>query len=106
MSEQPKLSELIRRGAAMVDGQCYGEFVVYDNDRTLCCALGAAYYALTNHLPPSNKFGQVNGSQVLDTFSDYPDVGIDNPLVDWITEHNDAGNSFSEIAEQLEAWGL
>lgn len=94
-----KLSELIREGAAMVDGQCWGDLVIRDGDKTLCCALGAAYYALTGNLP-------LLVPTVLNTFADYPDVGVDEPLTDWITEHNDQGMTFNEIAEQLEAWGL
>lgn len=55
MTTQPKLSELIRKGAAMVDGrQAFGDFIKYDGEGNVClCAIGAAYYALTGELPKS-----------------------------------------------------
>jgi hypothetical protein len=102
---KPLLSELIRKGATMVDGQCRGEFVVYEDDKILCCALGAAYLAATGYPPPMRN-GDVDGSSVLNLFADYPDVGVDEPLTDWVTEHNDEGQTFEELAAQLESMGL
>lgn len=109
MTEKPKLSELIRKGAAMVDGQCQGDYICDDGqDGVYCCAAGAAYYAFTGDLPrPIITYGILSTDSPIDVLAnagihllDY-DKGID--VVEW----NDAENlTFEEIALKLESLGL
>ncbi len=97
-----KLSELIRKGAAMVEGrQCIDDYITLDANGEVClCVLGAAYYALTGNLPISAAAEYEvevtpTAELIVEGFSP-PDLGR-------IRRMNDDGMTFDEIISELEA---
>lgn len=102
-AEKPKLSALIRRGAAMVDGrQAFGDYIQHIHNAVCLCAIGAAYYALTGTLPePYNLDTDIN--PVYDTLRSV----VEFPNDFSISYLNDFERmTFDEIAAALEARGL
>lgn len=104
MTTQPRLSELIRKGAKMVDGrQCTEDYMRYDDDGQVClCVLGAAYYGLTGKLPLRDI---ENDSPVWDTLKEF--VGGQDRVLRIAAQDNDTSDmTFEEIAADLETMGL
>lgn len=111
--ERPLLSALIRRGGELLDGrQCTGNYIRTDGDEeTYCCALGAAYLALTGEEPgtvgdylseESPLFGAQDPIDALK--AEFPG---DGDAIDRIEVWNDAHHmTFEQIAAELEARGL
>ncbi len=97
-----KLSELIRKGAAMVEGrQCIDDYITYDTDGKVClCVLGAAYYALTGNLPiPAAAEYEVDVTPTTELLVEgyaIHDLGKNRRM-------NDNGSTFDEIISALEA---
>ena len=71
-SKMTKLSELIRKGAAMIDNrQCTEDYIRYDDKGRVClCVLGAAYYGMTGNLPLDKDTDELS---VWDTVKDAVD---------------------------------
>lgn len=104
MTTQPRLSELIRKGAKMVDGrQCTEDYMRYDDDGQVClCVLGAAYLGLTDELPGWKIDQELS---VWDTLKDA--TGYEDKVLHTVAQDNDISNmTFEEIAADLEAKGL
>lgn len=100
-----KLSELIRTGAAMVDGRQWQlDFIGYDENGQVClCATGAAYYAKTGYLPESISPWKHGGSPFGALWETHRQAG----LMEQIVFMNDSQHmTFEEIAQALEAKGL
>lgn len=98
-----KLSALIRKGAAMVDGRQWFEddYIGYNEDGQLClCAIGAAYYALTGNLPVSGFHEDCDVGSVMREYASASSVSI----IDVISLNDDHHLTFEEIAEFLEAY--
>lgn len=99
MTTQPKLSALIRKGAAMVDGKCIGDYIEQHPGEIYCCAMGAAYYAFTGELPLSKD------NPACDVLDMLAGNGISTS--GQVFHMNDTANmSFEDIADELESKGL
>jgi tartrate dehydratase beta subunit/fumarate hydratase class I family protein len=101
---KPRLSELIRKGAILVDGrQARRDYIrLSKSGDVFCCALGAAYYALENKLPKSDKVIWGDLRYMLHNATGCPMDDIFN-----VVKMNDVeGKSFVQIAAALEARGL
>ena len=98
-----KLSEAIRRGAALRP-QAHGDYSRILANGTICtCALGAAYEAITGQIPPSvhdNNPGEVDSAIIAATGASPYTRGR---IVRW---NDEEGVTREEIAAWLEEEGL
>jgi hypothetical protein len=99
-----KLSEAIRQGAALRP-QAHGDYhQVLENGTVCTCALGAAYEAITGHVPPSvydEGAGSIVDNAIID--ATYANAYTYARIVRW---NDEEGATREQIAAWLEEEGL
>ena len=101
-----KPSELLRKGAEMVDGQCQYSYFSVDTTfevpqrKVVACALAAMAIAEFGY-PDSHRAGILNAARVRKDVDQLP--GMEHGEV---SGRNDTGQTFEQIADWLEKEGL